>query len=136
VHWQSCAADDAVGALADGLCHAAAVTIDSVAGHPDEQLAAALVDRLGPITLLELARIGAQAEVLVVPTAAFDSVPVEELRTALSSMAYRRALHDVPAYTGRNVGHETWHGPPEHPGETTPTVSTAPVNGATQCATR
>jgi putative molybdopterin biosynthesis protein len=136
VHWQSCAADDAVGALADGLCHAAAVTIDSVAGRPDEQLAAALVDRLGPITLLELARVGAQAEVLVVPAAAFDSVPVEELRTALSSMAYRRALHEVPAYTGRNAGHETWYGPAEDPEGNDPTASPAPENGATPCATR
>jgi putative molybdopterin biosynthesis protein len=136
VHWQNCTADAAVEALADGLCHAAAVTIDSVAGRPDEQMAAALAGRLGPITLLELARIGAQTEVLVVPAAAFDSIPVEELRTALSSMGYRRALHEVPAYTGRNAGHETWHGPAEDPEGNDPTASPAPENGATPCATR
>jgi putative molybdopterin biosynthesis protein len=136
VHWQSCTADAAVEALADGLCHAAAVTIGCVAGRPDERTAAALADRLGPITLLELARIGAQTEVLVVPAAAFDSIPVEELRTALSSIGYRRALHEVPAYTGRNAGHETWHGPAADPEENDPTASPAPENGATPCATR
>jgi putative molybdopterin biosynthesis protein len=136
MHWQNRTADAAVEALAEGLCHAAALTISFIAGRPDEQMAAALVDRLGPITLLELARTGARAEVLVVPAAAFDSIPIKELRTVLNSIAYRRALHAVPAYTGRGAGHETWHGPAEDPEDTTHTFSSAPVNGATQCATR
>ena len=110
VHWHSCSEHSAVAALADGLCHAAAVMIDVVGGQPDGRKAAALVEHLGPLTLLEVARIGAQAEMLVVPAAAFDSRVIEELRTVLNSMGYRRVLRKVPGYTGRNAGHQTWHG--------------------------
>jgi putative molybdopterin biosynthesis protein len=141
VHWQTLDAHPAVEALADGLCHAAAILVDVAGGLPDEQLAAGLVERLGPITLLEVARVGAQAEMLAVPAAAFDSGAVERLRTALSSMGYRRALRRLPGYSGRGAGHETWHGPTVPPASANPTTSPSvsaadPANGATQCATR
>jgi putative molybdopterin biosynthesis protein len=141
VHWQSVGEHLAVGALADGLCHAAAILVNVAGGLPDEQLAAGIVERLGPITLLEVARVGTQAEMLAVPAVAFDSRAVERLRTALSSMAYRRALRQLSGYSGRGAGHETWHGPAAPPASANPTTSLSvsaadPVNGATQCATR
>lgn len=137
VHWHTLGEHSAVEALADGLCHAAAVLVDVAGALPDEHLAAGLVERLGPITLLELARVGAQAEMLVVPAAAFDSRAVEQLRTALSSMGYRRALRRLPGYSGRGAGHETWHGPAAPPAGANPTTApSVPANGATQCATR
>jgi hypothetical protein len=73
VHWGTCSEDAAVAALADGLCHAAAVTLDLSGGRPDERTAAPLVERLGPLTLLEVARSGAQAKLLVIPAATFGS---------------------------------------------------------------
>jgi putative molybdopterin biosynthesis protein len=115
VHWHSRTEHAAVEALAEGLCHAAALTIDAASGRPDDQAAASLADRLGPITLLELARTGEQAEVLVIPAAAFDSLAVEELRTVVGSRGYRLALREIPSYSARSAGHETWHGPGEHP---------------------
>jgi putative molybdopterin biosynthesis protein len=141
VHWQTVGEHSAVEALSEGLCHAAAIRVDVAGGLPDEQFAAGLVERLGPITLLEVARVGTQAEMLAVPAAAFDSSAVERLRTVLSSMGYRRALRQLPGYSGRGTGHETWHGPAVPPRSTnrtaSPSVSAAdPANGATQCATR
>jgi len=141
VAWQTLDVHLAVGALADGLCHTAAILVDVAGGLPDEQLVTGLVERVGAITLLEVARVGTQAEMLAVPAVAFDSRAVERLRTALSSMAYRRALRRLPGYSGRGAGHETWHGPAAPAPSANPTTSLAasaadPANGATQCATR
>ena len=141
VAWRTLGEHPAVEALADGLCHAAAILVDVAGGFPDEQLAAGLVERLGPITLLEVGRVGAQAEMLAVPAAAFDSRAVERLRTVLSSMGYRRALRQLPGYSGRGAGQETWHGPAVPPRAANPTTSPSasaadPAEGATPCATR
>jgi putative molybdopterin biosynthesis protein len=134
VHWQPLDERSAVAALADGLCHAAAVRIDLAGERPDERAAAVLVERLGPITLLELAHGAGQAEVLVIPAAAFDSRAIEHLRTVPRSMGYRRALRELAGYTGRGAGHETWHGPAaDLEGVNS---DSALADGATQCATR
>ena len=141
VAWRTLGEHPAVEALADGLCHAAAILVDVAGGFPDEQLTAGLVECLGPITLLEVGRVGAHAEMLAVPAASFDSRAVERLRTVLSSIAYRRALRQLPGYSGRGAGHETWHGPALPQRSTNPTTSPSasaadPAEGATPCATR
>jgi len=134
VHWQPTGETAAVEALADGLCHAAAVRIDLAGERPDERAAATLVERLGPITLLELAHVAGQAEVLVIPAAAFDSGAIADLRTVPRSMDYRRALRELPGYTGRGAGHETWHGPAADLEKVN--SDSALADGATRCATR
>lgn len=134
VHWQPCDEHAAIEALADGLCHAAAVRIDLAGERPDERSAAGLVERLGPVTLLELARLAGQAEVLVIPAAAFDSRAIEDLRTVPRSIGYRRALRELPGYTGRGAGHETWHGPAADLEDLNSDSDLA--DGATRCATR
>lgn len=105
----------ALDALADGLCHAAAMSLRPGADR------GALVERLGPVTVLEVARSADRQDVLVVPAAAFDSGAVVTLRGVLSSMPFRRRLRELAGWSGRISGRETWHEPDE---------------GSSRCATR
>ncbi|SHK15059.1 molybdenum cofactor synthesis domain-containing protein [Pseudonocardia thermophila] len=116
--------DEALSALAAGLCHAAVAALPLGAAYPDA--AQRLADRLGAITALEVAR-SDRVDVLVVPAAAFDSAPVVRLRCTLSSMAFRRRLRDLRGYSGRTSGRETWHAPG---------TALEPANGGPRCATR
>ncbi|MGK5115690.1 molybdopterin molybdotransferase MoeA [Geodermatophilus sp. CPCC 205506] len=92
--WVACPEADAIDSLADGLCHAAALALPLRQGRPDERAIAAYARRLGPITVLEVARTADLVEVLVVPGASASCRPVEGLRAALGSMAFRRRLRD------------------------------------------
>jgi putative molybdopterin biosynthesis protein len=134
LHWSDLPPAQALDALAAGLCHAAALALPANGSRPSEESAAAMAARLGPITVLEIARIGDLVEVLVVPAVAFDSRPVEGLRGTLNAMAFRQRLRDSGDYLSRSTGRETWHGPSteraDKPGSDTS------GNGAAQCATR
>jgi hypothetical protein len=115
--WIISPAHDAVEALAEGLCHAAAIAVQITRSRPDPEAISAIAARIGPVTVLEIARLTDLAEVLVVPAIAFDSPAVEELRTTLCSMAFRHRLRACSGYTGRCTGHETWHGSRDPHGE-------------------
>lgn len=140
VHWRTCTESAAIDALADGLCHAAAIAIDVTGGRLDDLTVGSLVDRVGPILLLELARVGARADVLVVPAAAGDHPAIQELRTAVRSIAFRRALRDIPGCSGHGAGHETWHGSAESRAKSVLAISVARGTVSSiemiQCATR
>lgn len=112
VQWTECGSRDASDALATGLCHAAALALDQGAeGDAAADPIAALVARVGEVTVLEVARTGSTSEVLVLPTPAFDSSPIVALRTVLRSRAFRCRLLGCDGYSGRSAGRETWHGP-------------------------
>jgi putative molybdopterin biosynthesis protein len=134
LHWSDLSPEQAVDALAAGLCHAAALALPANGSRPAEESTAVLAARLGPITVLEIARNRDLVEVLVVPAVAFDSRPVEGLRSTLNAMAFRQRLRDCDGYTSRSTGRETWHGPSaeraEKPGSDTS------GNGTARCATR
>jgi putative molybdopterin biosynthesis protein len=134
LRWSDLSPEEALDALASGLCHAAALALPVSSTHPAEESMAALAARLGPITVLEIARNRDLVEVLVVPAGAFDSRPVEGLRSTLNAMTFRQRLRDCSGYTSRSTGRETWHGPSteraEKPGSDTS------GNGAARCATR
>jgi hypothetical protein len=129
--------DAALDALAAGLCHTAATALPLGAAH--DAAAETLAARLGPITVLEIARFRDRIDALVVPAAAFDSTPVVGLRSTLSSMPFRRRLRDLPGCSGRSSGRETWYAPPDG-AASTPRPPRAhgvddPVDGAPRCAT-
>jgi putative molybdopterin biosynthesis protein len=129
LHRSDLAEDDALAALAAGLCHTAAATLPLGRAHADA--AQRLAGRLGAITVLEIARSGDRVYALIVPAAAFDSAPIVELRSTLSSIPFRRRLRKLPGHSGRTSGRETWHAPP-----TAPAPELDPANGASRCATR
>jgi putative molybdopterin biosynthesis protein len=108
VHWIEFGVPDATDALATGLCHAVALALDHGANAADS--IAALVARVGEVTVIEIARTGSTSEVLVVPAPAFDSEPIAVLRAVLRSTAFRRRLLGCDGYSGRSAGRETWHG--------------------------
>jgi putative molybdopterin biosynthesis protein len=111
VQWTDSGARDAIEELATGLCHAAALALNQDAEGAAVDLLAALVARIGDITVLEVARTGSTSEVLVLPAPAFDSPPIVALRTVLCSTAFQRRLLECDGYSGRSAGRETWHGP-------------------------
>jgi putative molybdopterin biosynthesis protein len=133
VHRDDLADEAALDALAAGLCHTAAVTLPLGRAHitAAERLAA----RLGPITVLEVARSGDRVDTLIVPAAAFDSAPVVALRSTLSSMPFRRRLRDLPGWSGRTTGRGTWYAPPGS-GFARTHHEPDPSNGVPRCATR
>ncbi|MGY1662648.1 molybdopterin molybdotransferase MoeA [Geodermatophilus sp. SYSU D00705] len=100
VSWATCPEADAIDALADGLCHAAALALPLLQGRPDERATAAHARRLGPITVLEVARTADLVEVLVVPAASASCRPVEGLRAALGSTTFRRRRDSTVAVDG------------------------------------
>jgi putative molybdopterin biosynthesis protein len=111
VQWTESDVRDASEALATGLCHAAALALDHGAEGSAADPIAAIVARVGAVTVLEIARIGSTSEVLVAPAPAFDSPPIVALRTVLRSTAFRRWLLGCDGYSGCGAGRETWHGP-------------------------
>ncbi len=111
MQWTECGIRDASDALVTGLCHAAALALDQGAEGDAADPIAALVARVGEVTVLEVARTGSTSEVLVLPTPAFDSPPIVALRTVLRSTAFRCRLLGCDGYSGRSAGRETWHGP-------------------------
>jgi putative molybdopterin biosynthesis protein len=123
VQWNEFGVQDASEALATGLCHAAALTQDHGASGGAADPIAALVARIGEVTVIEIARTGSTSEVLVVPAPAFDSQSIAALRAVLRSKAFQSRLFRHGGYSGRSAGRETWHGPDV--GQTEP-----------QCATR
>ncbi|MFR9804443.1 molybdopterin-binding protein [Pseudonocardia sp. RS010] len=123
LHHSDLSDEDALAALAAGLCHTATAALPL--GHAHAEAVDRLAERLGAITVLEIARAGDRVDALIVPAAAFDSAPIVGLRSTLSSMPFRRRLRDLPGHSGRTSGRETWHAP-----------SVNPVNGAPSCATR
>lgn len=129
----------ALDALAAGLCHTAAAALPLGAAY--DEAAEALAARLGPITVLEIARSRDRVDTLIVPAVAFDSAPVVGLRSTLSSMPFRRRLRDMPGCSGRSSGRETWYAPPGR--GAAPTAATPgphhhvdhPAKGPPRCAT-
>jgi molybdopterin molybdotransferase/putative molybdopterin biosynthesis protein len=117
VQWTESGVRDASQALATGLCHAAALALDRGADGGAADPIAALVARIGEVTVVEVARMDSTREVLVLPAPAFDSPPIVALRTVLRSTAFRRRLLGCDGYSGRNAGRETWHGPDARPTE-------------------
>lgn len=140
LHFSVLPDEASLDALAAGLCHAATTTLP-LGGTAYEAAAEGLATRLGPITVLEIARYRDRVDTLIVPAAAFDSAPIVELRSSLSSMSFRRRLRDMPGLSGRTSGHETWYAPPDgaaaalRPAGTTQELDES-VNGASRCATR
>jgi putative molybdopterin biosynthesis protein len=134
LHWSDLPSEDALDALASGLCHAAALALPVSSTRPAEESTAALAARLGPITVLEIARNRDLVEVLVVPAVAFDSRPAEGLRSTLNSMTFRQRLRHCSGYTSRSTGRETWHGPSADGSDASGSDTTG--NGAARCATR
>jgi len=123
----------ALDALAAGLCHTAAITLPL--GDRHTAAGEALAARLGPITVLEIARSADRVDTLIVPAVAFDCAPVVALRSTLSSMPFRRRLRDLPGWSGRTSGRETWYAPPT-PRSPGTHHEPDPANGAPRCATR
>jgi hypothetical protein len=123
VQWNEFGVQDASEALATGLCHAAALTQGHGASGGAADPIAALVARIGEVTVIEIARTGSTSEVLVVPAPVFDSQSIAALRAVLRSKAFQSRLFRHGGYSGRSAGRETWHGPDV--GQTEP-----------QCATR
>ena len=111
VHWAESSMQDASEALATGLCHAVALAQDHSADGGAADPIAALVARIGEITVIEIARTGSTSEVLVVPAPALDSQPIAALRAVLRSTAFQRQLLGCDGYSGCSAGRETWHGP-------------------------
>jgi hypothetical protein len=72
---------------------------------------AALVERIGALTTIEIARTGSIHEVLVVPAFAFDTEPIAVLRAVLRSPAFQRSLIGFGGYSARCAGQETRHEP-------------------------
>lgn len=99
VHWTESDARDASEALATGLCHAAALVLDQDAASAEADPLAALVARVGAVTVLDIARTGTTSEVLVVPVRAFDSPPIVALRAVLCSTAFRCRLLGCDGYS-------------------------------------
>jgi putative molybdopterin biosynthesis protein len=110
VHWTESGVQDASDALETGLCHAIALALSQGADGPVIDPIAALVERVGEVTVIEIARIGSSSEVLVVPAPAFRSQPIVALRAVLRSTAFRGRLLECGGYSGRSAGRETWHG--------------------------
>ncbi len=106
VQWTESGVQDASEALATGLCHAVALEQDHGAGGGAADAIAALVARVGEVTVIEIARTASTSEVLIVPDPAFDSPPIAALRAVLRSTAFQRRLLRYGGYSGR----ETWHG--------------------------
>lgn len=139
LHRSELTAGAALDALAAGLCHTAVTILPLGAAH--DAAAESLAGRLGPITVLEIARSADGVHTLVVPAAAFDSAPVVELRSTLRSMPFRRRLRDVPGCSGRSSGRETWYAPADDaPVRHVPAahhgVPGDPPDGGSRCATR
>ncbi len=111
VQWTESGVREATEALATGLCHAAALALDHGGEGGAANPIAALVARVGEVTVLEVARTGSTSEVLVVTAPAFDSPPIVALRTVLRSRAFQCRLLGCDGYSGRSSGRETWHGP-------------------------
>jgi putative molybdopterin biosynthesis protein len=111
VQWTESGVRDASQALATGLCHAAALALDQGADGGAAGPLAALVARIGEVTIVEVARTDSTREVLVLPAPAFDSPTIVALRTVLRSTTFRHQLLGCDGYSGRNAGRETWHGP-------------------------
>ena len=135
LHRSDLADEDAIAVLGAGLCHTATATLPLGGRHTEavERLA----ERLGPITVLEIARSGDHVEVLIVPAAAFDSAPIVELRSTLSSMNFRRRLRDLPGHSGRTSGREIWYASPARDSCAAPASAIDdPAIGAPRCATR
>jgi hypothetical protein len=104
----------ALDLLAAGLCHV--TTLALPLGDALDAAAGELATRLGPITTLEVARSAARVDSLIVPAAAYDSPPIVRLRNTLRSGSFRRIVRDLPGWSGRTSGRETWYFPPGHPG--------------------
>ena len=71
VQWNEYGVQDASEALSTGLCHAAALAQNHGSGGPTADPIAALVARIGELTVIEIARTGSTSEVLVVPAPGF-----------------------------------------------------------------
>jgi hypothetical protein len=103
VHWTESGARDACEALATGLCHGAALALDHGA---EADPIAALIARVGAVTVLEIARTSSTSEVLVLPGRVFDSPPIVALRTVLRSPDFRCRLLGCDGYSlAVPVGH-------------------------------
>ena len=111
VQWNEFGVHDASEALATGLCHAVVLAREHNAGGDAADPIAALVARIGQVTVIEIARTGSTIEVLVAPNLAFDNQPIAALRAVLRSTAFLRRILSYDGYSSRSAGRETWHGP-------------------------
>jgi hypothetical protein len=96
--------------VATGLCHAVAPAQDSSAGGGTAGPITALAERIGELTVIEIARTGSTNAVLVVPALASYTQPVAALRAVLRSTAFQRRLLGYRGYSTHSTGRKTWHG--------------------------
>jgi hypothetical protein len=77
----------------------------------------ALVERIGELATIEIARTDTTHELLVVPALAIDTEPIAALRAVLRSPAFQRSLRGLHDYFARCAGQETRQEPPAQQGE-------------------
>lgn len=109
LHWTQASVHDAGEALATGLCHAVVLAQHRGAGGGAADPVAALVERIGELATIEIARTDTTHELLVVPALAIDTEPIAALRAVLRSPAFQRSLLELPDYSARCAGQETRH---------------------------
>jgi hypothetical protein len=83
--------------VATGLCHAVAPAQDSSAGGGTAGPITALAERIGELTVIEIARTGSTNAVLVVPALASYTQPVAALRAVLRSQPSSADCSDTAA---------------------------------------
>ena len=97
--------------VATGLCHAVAPAQDSSAGGGTAGPSTALAERIGELTVIEIARSGSTNAVPMVPAPASYTQPSAALRAVLRSTAFLRRLLGYRGYSAHIAGRKTWHGP-------------------------
>jgi MoeA C-terminal region (domain IV) len=111
LHRTQASVRDTGDALATGLCHAVVVAQHRGGGGGAADPVAALVERIGALTTIEIARTDRIHELLTVPALAIDTEPIAALRAVLRSPAFRRSLLGLHKYSTRCAGQETRHEP-------------------------
>jgi putative molybdopterin biosynthesis protein len=96
LHWTEVSVQDASDALATGLCHAVTLAQHHSAGGDTADPIVALTERIGELTIIEIARTSSANEVLVVPALASHTQPIAALRAVLRSTAFQHRLHGYP----------------------------------------
>ncbi len=101
LHWSEVSVQDASDALATGLCHAVTLAQHRSASSGTADPIAALAERIGELTIIEIARTSSTNEVLVVPALASHTQPIAALRAVLRSTAFHRLLgYPPPSHAG------------------------------------
>jgi len=92
------------------LCHAVAPTQDPSADGGTADPITALAERIGELTVIEIARSGSTNAVPMVPAPASYTQPSAALRAVLRSTAFLRRLLGYRGYSAHIAGRQTWHG--------------------------